>query len=344
MLTHCFFCHSRFPANEQLERFPAGHRVAFDPARGRLWGICGRCARWSLVPIEARWEALEELERLSIDAARLLARTDNIALLRAGRLELVRVGRAELREEAWWRYGRELLRRRRFALPTGAAELALTLALGVHTGFGRAAIRSIRFGGQAWRGDAACDRCGRPLRRLSWRGARGLLLAPGDDPGTLLLRRECGHCAWRARGAGWIAWSGDDSHRLLRRVLAYHNAEGASRPRVAAAVEAVLGGGSPDAYVASLAARRPMLDELARLGARTERLALEIALSDASERALLAMELQEIERRWHEEETVAGIADRELTPGPEPVRAPHGPAAAGLGDGRRSERLEGTRG
>jgi hypothetical protein len=46
------------------------------------------------------------------DRARLLSQTDNIALLRAGPLEIVRVGRANLSEEAWWRYGRELTTRR----------------------------------------------------------------------------------------------------------------------------------------------------------------------------------------------------------------------------------------
>ena len=74
--------------------------------------VCRSCRRWSLTPIEERWEALEELEKLSRDKARLLSQTDNIALLRAGPLEIVRVGKAELTEEAWWRYGRELVSRR----------------------------------------------------------------------------------------------------------------------------------------------------------------------------------------------------------------------------------------
>ncbi len=112
MYTRCLICSTPFEPNEELEHFPVGKRLAFDPARGRLWAICRSCKRWSLTPIEERWEALEELEKVTRDRARLLSQTDNIALLRAGPLEIVRVGRANLSEEAWWRYGRELTTRR----------------------------------------------------------------------------------------------------------------------------------------------------------------------------------------------------------------------------------------
>ena len=112
MYTSCLVCATPFEANEQLEHLPHGQRLAFDPARGRLWAVCRTCRRWSLTPIEDRWEALEELEKLVKDKARLLSKTDNIALLRSGPLEIVRVGKAELTEEAWWRYGRELTSRK----------------------------------------------------------------------------------------------------------------------------------------------------------------------------------------------------------------------------------------
>src|SRR5688572_6384064 len=64
MFTRCLVCQSPFPRNETLEHFPTGDRIAFDPARGRLWAVCRTCRRWSLAPIEDRWEALEELEKL----------------------------------------------------------------------------------------------------------------------------------------------------------------------------------------------------------------------------------------------------------------------------------------
>ena len=112
MYTRCLVCAQPFEPNDQLAHLPLGTRLAFYPRRGRLWVVCRACRRWSLTPIEERWEALEELEKLSRDKARLLSQTDNIALLKAGPLEVVRVGKAELTEEAWWRYGRELVSRR----------------------------------------------------------------------------------------------------------------------------------------------------------------------------------------------------------------------------------------
>ena len=108
MFTRCLVCARPFEVNEDLEYAPSGKRLAYDPARGRLWVICRTCRRWSLMPIEDRWEALEELEKVSVDRARLLSQTDNISLMRVGPLEIVRVGQAQLTEEAWWRYGKEL--------------------------------------------------------------------------------------------------------------------------------------------------------------------------------------------------------------------------------------------
>ncbi len=113
MLSRCIYCHVQLPLNQSLEHFRLGQRIAFDPVRGRLWAVCGGCRRWNLAPIEERWEALEELERLTHDRGRLLSQTDSIALFRAEDLEVVRVGKAKLVEEAWWRYGQELRRRRR---------------------------------------------------------------------------------------------------------------------------------------------------------------------------------------------------------------------------------------
>jgi hypothetical protein len=47
---------------------------------------------------------------------------------------------------------------------------------------------------------------------------------------------------------------------------------------------------------------------------RTEAIALEIALNDENERQLLELELEALESRWREEEELAAIVDRELTP------------------------------
>ena len=64
MYSTCLFCHAGLGANELVEHFPVGRRLAFDPERGRLWVVCKRCTRWNLTPLEERWEAIEECERL----------------------------------------------------------------------------------------------------------------------------------------------------------------------------------------------------------------------------------------------------------------------------------------
>ena len=64
MYSTCLFCNSSLGVNEQITAFPVGQRLAFDPARGRLWVICARCSRWNLSPLEERWEAIDECERL----------------------------------------------------------------------------------------------------------------------------------------------------------------------------------------------------------------------------------------------------------------------------------------
>ena len=112
MFERCIFCRKPFPENGQLGHMSRGRRIAFDPVDGRLWVVCGSCHQWNLVPMEDREAALFELERLARDHGRRLAHTANIALLQAGSLTLVRVGPSALAEQAWWRYGRELRRRR----------------------------------------------------------------------------------------------------------------------------------------------------------------------------------------------------------------------------------------
>lgn len=69
-----------------------GSRPAFDPARGRPWAVCRACERWNLTPLEERWEAVEDCERL-FRATRLRFSTSNIGLARIPPgLDLVRIG------------------------------------------------------------------------------------------------------------------------------------------------------------------------------------------------------------------------------------------------------------
>lgn len=320
MFGHCIFCHAPFPENQSLEHLRRGRRVAFDPERGRLWAVCGACARWTLAPIEERWEALEELDRLTTGRARLLSRTDNIALLRAEDLDIVRVGRAERAEEAWWRYGRELKGRRKRSHVLQGAEAVAMMAITVATGgataglFGHGLFAGVarwwRFGGVAVRGRTECAACGSVATELGFREAGKLVLHPGEEPGELSLLRRCRVCGERPDAGHLLA--GADAERALRRILAYRHFHGASEKRIREATHAIDHAGSAEALARRVAGQRLTLSRLEK-GHRTEAVALEIAVNDEMERRLLEMELAELERRWREEEEVAAIVDRELS-------------------------------
>ena len=111
------FCQKPLGANEVVETFPVGRRLAFDSARGRLWVVCPKCERWNLTPLEERWEAVEDCERI-FRSTRMRVSTENIGLARhAEGLTLVRVGRPLRPEFAAWRYGDQFGRRQRRAPP-----------------------------------------------------------------------------------------------------------------------------------------------------------------------------------------------------------------------------------
>src|SRR5687768_17906194 len=113
MYRSCIFCSADLGANQALEAFPVGRSVAFDAARGRLWAVCGRCARWNLAPLEERWEAIEAAERLFRDT-RLRTQSENIGIAKlADGTRLIRVGEALSGELAAWRYGGRLVDRHR---------------------------------------------------------------------------------------------------------------------------------------------------------------------------------------------------------------------------------------
>ncbi len=329
MYTRCLICSTPFEPNEELEHFPTGKRLAFDPARGRLWAICRSCKRWSLTPIEDRWEALEELEKITRDRAQLLSQTDNIALLRAGPLEIVRVGRANLSEEAWWRYGRELTTRREkykklslvgtvaagAVVVGGWATGGMTL-LGMWLVMGNASntltdgARWLRFGSSAWRGAQECVRCGYVLTSLSYRDRAGFGLFPGDRDGHIELAYRCPNCGHYRDGG--LRLTGREAEQALRRTLAYHHFAGASERRVGSATRLIQEAGSPQDLARIVVKDGRRLGDLQRTGA----VALEIAANENAEQHLLELELAELEAHWRREEELAAIIDGELTPLP----------------------------
>jgi hypothetical protein len=329
VFSRCLVCHLPFPANEELEHFPTSDRVAFDPARGRLWAVCTHCKRWSLAPIEERWEALEELEKAVTDRGRLLSQTDNIALIRVGELEVVRVGKANLTEEAWWRYGRELRARRRDfkkVSVAGSVGVAALVAGGWATGGvamvgawflwdqapGKVvdAARWLRYGSTAWRGSHTCPRCGHPFRKLDYKERSRLILFPEEEQGEIGLYHACPRCgADRDTGLYLV---GAEARHTLRRMLAYHHFSGASEQRVRAATRLIQEVGSADHLSRILVKDGKRLGQLQRTGA----IALEISANESSEQRLLELELADLEAHWRTEEELASIVDGELTPLP----------------------------
>ncbi len=330
MYTQCLVCHTPFPPNEELEYFSTSTRVAYDAQRGRLWAICRSCKRWSLAPIEERWEALEELEKLVKDRAKLLSQTDNVSLLRAGNLDVVRVGRANLPEEAWWRYGRELTsraekHRRLTFMGTAAAGAAIAggWATGGITWLGAWLLwdytpqqvtrgaRWLRFGGSAWRGNQRCARCGQVFHRIAYRDRTQVILSPGGDLGDALsVTQRCPLCG--DLGDGGLHLRGKEGEYVSRRLLAYHHHAGASEKRVRSATRLIEEAGSPEDLT------RIVIKEGRRLGdlQGTSAIALEIAANDTVEQHLLELGLAEVEAHWEREEELASIIDGELTPLP----------------------------
>lgn len=330
MFSHCLVCHAPFPSNEELERFSTSTRVAYDPVRGRLWAVCGSCKRWSLAPIEDRWEALDELEKVVTDRSRLLSQTDNVALLRVGHLDIVRVGKANLTEEAWWRYGRELTTRaakHHQLMFMGTAAAGAAIAGGWATGgigwLGAwflwenapnqlvKAARWFRFGSSAWRGRQSCARCGHVFRSIDFRDRGQLILTPGEGSGRpLSVIQRCPACG-EVRNGG-LRLDGRESEHVVRRLLAYHHHKGATERRVRSATRLIQEAGSPQDLTRIVVREGRRLGDLQRTGA----IALEIAANEAVEQQLLELELAELEAHWQEEEELASIIDGELTPMP----------------------------
>ena len=112
MYSTCTFCYGPLGTNGVLETFPIARRVAFDPRKVCVWAVCPSCARWNLVPIEERYEVVDECER-RFRRTNLRYSSGNIGLAwLAEDLEIVRVGPALRPEFASWRYGRILARPR----------------------------------------------------------------------------------------------------------------------------------------------------------------------------------------------------------------------------------------
>lgn len=316
MYSTCLFCQHRLGSNETFERFPVGRRLAFDSVRGRLWVVCPHCTRWNLSPLDERWEALEECER-RFRGTRLRVATENVGLARlAEGTDLIRVGRPLRPEFAGWRYGRELMRRRRKDLMGGLGAVGgvgiAALSIPLLAFVAPAAAIAAPFVGTggliaAYRIAARRvvarerDRAGE-LRLIRVKHLRDVVFLPGtDEDDTLSVMLDS--------DAGWLTLRGGAAERVAAVVCARRNQVGGSERQVGDAVRFLEERGGPDA----------ILDHVAGRGAFNglrylERLALEISLHEELERRALDGELYGLEQAWRAAEEIAAIADRLLVP------------------------------
>lgn len=344
MYRTCIFCSADLGANDALEVFPVGRRVAFDAAKGRLWAVCSKCGRWNLAPLEERWEAVESAERIFRDS-RLRVQSENIGLCRlADGTRLIRVGQAMAGELAAWRYGDQLVRRRRQYLIAGAAvgvagiaAVGGLMATGVAAGMGW----MWTLVGQGWeshqarrvvhRIPAPMSPVGREvaIRRWHLRAAQLGEAAGGDLELRIpdYLRKEPSRDGWgRPRvGADVLVLPGEQARVTLGRAMVHVNKRGASRDSVRDAVGLLAHAKGAEAYLRDAARRESVLGKREGMPGRqltpVAALALEMALHDEQERRALEGELAALEAAWRQAEEIAAIADAlPDVPAPEPPR------------------------
>ncbi len=342
MYSTCLYCTKPLGSNEAVEHFPVGQRLAFDPWKGRLWVVCPHCRQWNLTPIEERFEAVEECERLFADTITRLS-TENIglAVLRRG-LELVRIGRPLRPEFAAWRYTGNFLHRQTrgylsqgariaggglaavgggaaFAAAFSSSSIILTLGPGVYPAIAAVPVIGILMARDYLKNDRVVGRFSREGQVLTVRarhaGTAEIHLA-GGDAATLSVPHD----------GGRVTFDGAEAMHAATVILANSNNHGGNKIVVDDAVRQIEASGSVEQFLESATRRGGqrrgrMLGTLSRyrgLGAMnlslTERLALEMAVHEETERRAMEGELEVLEEAWRDAEEIAAISDGELTP------------------------------
>jgi len=312
------FCKRPLGANEVVETFPVGRRLAFDAVRGRLWVVCTKCERWNLTPLEERWEAVEDCERI-FRGTRVRVSSENIGLARHPEgLTLVRIGEPLRPEFAAWRYGDQFgRRRRRTIIYVVAAAVAIG---GVAAGGVAAGVLSGAFLSQSgtfvnlWVN-------ARTVVRLRPDGGGVIKLKNPDLPGTR-LRPADGEAGFRlqvrkGRSTAW--YEGEEARRFAGAILPRINAMGGGGKTVQEAVDRIESAGHPERFLTSTAEADSYHDRKRVPGyinkmPKPTRLALEMALHEEQERRALEGELWLLEHAWREAEEIAEISDNLFLP------------------------------
>jgi hypothetical protein len=330
----CLFCNKPLGHNEQLETFPVGRRLAFDAAKGRLWVVCRQCERWNLTPLDDRWEAIEQAEKLYRDTRRRVA-TDNIGLahLRDG-TTLVRIGQPQRPEFAAWRYGDQFGRRRTrqiLAAGAGVAAIGAVAAGGAIAGIGIGAFGWVimQLGQYVVTGNpedvvAKIRADNRGIMHVRRRHLGESFVTRADDGSmSLYLRFKNGNAQFQGR----------EAERIASIVLPKVNRFGGGRKAISAAVSVIEQSGSAEGYLDRLTRTAHTYERPYPTKRRSRwaghgdfnkyglyslpaehRLALEMALHEEAERHAMEGELLQLEDAWKDAEEIAAIADNLLLP------------------------------
>jgi hypothetical protein len=328
MYSTCISCYRDLGTNDVAPRLPVGRVLAFDSERGRLWVVCQHCRRWNLLPLEERWEAMEDALR-AFGAARRRTSTGQVSLaMAADGTALVHIGRASLPEFAAWRYGQQLVARWTRGWRAADVELAsagigsltalATTAAAAGLGLGALSLAAPLLGvpaglvgwshlSQRRRERPLCwvwSESGQPVPVTVAGGSTAELITnpEADDDWAVTLVDFDG----RRRYSGSVGW------RVLAAALAYQNRFGASARVVESAVGHIEHVGASELFMQRQAARPPA--SVAVLP-RPMRLALEISLHEVAERRAQDGDLAGLEAEWREAEQIAQIADDLLVPG-----------------------------
>ena len=338
MYTTCMFCRKPLGANQVVETFPVGRRLAFDAARGRLWVVCSKCERWNLTPLEERWEAVEDCERLFRDT-RVRVSSENIGLARHPEgLTLVRIGEPLRPEFAAWRYGDQFGRRRRRKIIFGAA--AVTVVGGVVAGGVAAGVLGgsiLQFSGN-W---AHLLINAKTVVKLHPEGGGVIKLKREDLLGTRvrLSDAEPGFKVQIRKRKKKTWYEGAEAHRFASAILPRINAMGGNRETVKNAVDRIETAGHPERFLADIARHDGYRDKKGVPGyvnkmPKPTKLALEMALHEEQERRALEGELWMLEQAWTEAEEIAEISDNLFLPeGTDEFIREHGGRSGRSGDG-----------
>lgn len=315
MYSACLYCQRHLGRNELLPKFPVGKRLAFDRVKGRLWVICGSCARWNLSPLEERWESIEDCER-QFRRTHVRVSTPNIGLVELPEgTTLIRIGKPLFPEFAAWRYGRRFRRRR---VKTGlAAGSIVTGALGATLGAVAAGFGGLAFVGSyaaaLWivdegpkRRPVTSFRLGRRLLHLKQDHAEATRIFSDGGPGRFGLSLH--------HTEGVELLRGPEVKRVLGYVVPALTPFGGARDEVNCAIELVDSAGSADECLSRTFERAARHHGWFTQFPVETRLALEMSLQEEGERRALHGELEALERAWREAEQIASIADNLLMP------------------------------